>query len=161
MTAPTITYGHGKLEDAWATLAADYTLTLNGSTGTATVTSGHDLAIALTVFVADAYLKNDDNLALSTVTYPTIIFRYKTSGSATAKVIAEFSDASTQTLLTETASSTWKIVSATLTTAKTLDHLLFYCCDNTGTITYDFFLVQRHLHFSPIHAAKLGYDEPL
>jgi hypothetical protein len=157
MTAPSVTYGHGKLEDTWATLADDYTLTDGGSTGSYGVTAGQDFYITLTAFVGDAYLKNDTNLALPTNTYPKILFRYKTLG-ATAKVVAEFSDASTQTLLSETSSVSWKIVSATLTADKTLDHLSFYCCDDEGSVYYDFFLVCKGVFTFPQYA-KLTYSQ--
>ena len=158
MTAPSITYGHGKLEDTWATLAGDYTLTDGGSTGTYGVTSGQDFYITLTAFVGDAYLTNDDDLGLSTNTYPKIYFRYKTSGNAKAKVVATFSDANTQTVMAETASVSWKIVSATLTADKTLDHLSFYCCDGTGSVYYDFFLVCKGAFTFPQYS-KLTYQQ--
>ena len=141
MTAPSITYGHGLLEDSWATLD-DYTLTAGGSSGSYGITTGYDLYIAITSFVGDSYVKNDTNFALSTTLYPYIMFRYYTTGSAKAKIVAEFSDASTQTVLSETASTgKWTVATVALTAAKTLDHLSFNCCDATGIAYYDFFLV--------------------
>lgn len=141
MTAPTITYGHGFLNDTWINITDDYTLTNGGSTAAAVADSNRNLAVGITAFVGDAYLTNDDNLGLSTATYTTFKTRYKTTSTAKAKIIATFSDATTQTLLSETASTSWADLSVTLTTAKTLDHLSFYCCDATGSAIFDFALV--------------------
>ncbi len=143
MTAPSITYGHGKLEDSWATLSDDYTFTSGGSTGTYGVTTTQNLYIDISAYVGDAYLTNDDNFTIDTTLYPYILFRYYTTGSAKCKIVATFSDAVTQTVLDKTASSgTWTYAKVTLTPAKILDHLSFYCAESaTGLVYYDFFLV--------------------
>ena len=149
MTAPTITYGHGFLEDAWATLADDYTLTAGGSTGSFGVSTSQNLYINITTRVGDAYAENDDDIDISTTLYPTFICRYCTTGSAKAKIVAVFDDASTQTLLTDTANTDFTVVKATLTTGKTLDHLRFYNTTGTGFTNYDFVLVCKGVFTFP------------
>jgi hypothetical protein len=142
MTAPTITYGHALLEDAWATLSDDYTLTTGGSTGSMGVTtSTQNLYILITAYVADAYVSNDDNLGISTTVYPKLIVKYKSSSNSKVKIMAEFSDASFQTLVEDATASDYKVGVFTLTTGKTLDHLRFYNTTGTGYTYYDFALV--------------------
>jgi hypothetical protein len=101
------------------------------------VNSDNNLVITTTT-ANDTYTHNGTAIALSSTTYTKIRWRYKTTGSATAKIIIEFSDASTQTVLSETAGSTWTTGSATVTTAKTINYVRLYGCDGAGTTTYDF-----------------------
>ena len=82
------------------------------------------------------------NIGESTITYPKIRFRYKTDTSK-AKIVAVFSDATTQTILDQTLSSTMTCATVTLTTAKTLDHLRFHCDFDVGDVWYDFALVYK------------------
>jgi hypothetical protein len=157
MTAPAITYGHGKLDDSWSDLD-DYTFTAAGSTGTYGITTGYNLYMEITSFVGDVHIENDTNFALSTTLYPYIMFQYATEGAAKAKVVAVFSDASTQTLLAETASlNAWSLELVALTAAKTLDHLVFYGCDDEGSVYYDFFLVCKGVFTFPQYS-KVTYN---
>lgn len=96
------------------------------------------LHLHITAFVGDAYVKNGTALAMSSTSYTTIRWRYRTSGSATAKIVIDFSDASTQTVLAETASADWTVGSATITAAKTINYISLYCCDGAGYVDYDF-----------------------
>jgi len=115
-----------------------WTLTAGGSTVTQSVTINMgSVTLALTVFVGDAYTSSGTNLGLSTTLYKKIRFRYKTTSNSTAKIILEFSDAATQTVLAETAAAIWTTTTVSLTAAKTLDHIHLYCCDGTGTVQYD------------------------
>lgn len=115
-----------------------WTLTAGaGSTCTQTITSDNNLYLNQTVFSADSSTVNGTNLALSSTVYGRIKIRYKTSGNATAKVILGFSSG-TQTVLAETASSTFTVVDVAITTAKTINTITLYACDGTGTVTYDF-----------------------
>lgn len=116
-----------------------------GSTVTQNInTNPGALTFDLTVFVGDAYSENATNLGLSTSTYTKIKFKYKTTGNATAKIVATFSDAATQTVLSETSSTTWAVGTVTLTTAKTLDHIALYICDGVGTVQYDWIKVYKN-----------------
>ena len=88
------------------------------------------------------YLVNFTNLSLSTSIYTKLCYRYKTSdANVKAKIVAEFSDASTQEILADASSLTWVYGSTTLTTAKTLDHIRLHADHATGTVYYDFALV--------------------
>jgi hypothetical protein len=149
LTAPTITYGHGFLDDYWNTLS-NYTLTTGGgSTVTATQDSNKNLDLNCTVYGADSYFTNNTNLGLATLIYTTVLYAVKTTGSAKAKIIATFSDASTQTILAATSFTSWTVGSATLTSAKILDHLSFYQTTATGHVYYDFALVCKGIFTFP------------
>lgn len=117
-----------------------------GSTVTQNInTNPGALTFNLTNFVGDAYSKNATNLSLSTAAtaYTRIRFRYKTTGSATAKIVVGDDAAYTQTVLAETASSTWTVGDVALTADKTLDHVSLYCCDGVGTVLYDFVQIYK------------------
>jgi len=138
-TNPTITYGHGKLFDfdtvtGWTergTIAAGSFAVYNGDSVKITKTAANYY-----------YIDNDTNLALSTSIYTKFFYRYKIGGgSIRAGIILEFSDASTQTILADATSATWATGSATITTAKTLDHIRLEATNDTGDVYYDFVLV--------------------
>ncbi len=129
----------GNIGNGAATVTSD-----GGSTITQSVTTNPgSLTLDLTNFGGDAYTTNATNLGLSTSTHKKIRFRYRTTGNATAKLIATDEGAYSQTILSETASSDWAVVEATLTPAKTLDHIHFYCCDGVGTVEYDFVQIYK------------------
>jgi len=91
---------------------------------------------------ADGYLQNFTDIDISTAIYTKIYWRYKCSNATVkAKIAVEFDDANTQTVLAETNSTAWTTGSATLTTAKTLDHIRLHANTNTGTVYYDYVLV--------------------
>jgi len=122
-----------------------------GSTVTISVNSERNLYFNQTVFVGDSYTETETagaDLGLSTTLYPKIRFRYKTSGNATAKIRVTGAGYA-QTVLAETASSTWTVGTATLTAANTLDHIYLYCCDGTGTVTYDYVQIYSGMYILP------------
>jgi hypothetical protein len=124
----------GQWGDGGTTVDAD-----GGSTVTQNINTNQGaLTFNLTVFVGDAYSENATNLGLSTSIYTKIRFRYKTTGSAKAKIIVGDGAAYSQQVLSETASSTWAVGTVDLTAAKTLDHVALYICDGVGTVQYDF-----------------------
>lgn len=99
---------------------------------------------------------NNDRTALGIITtlYPELRFRYKTAGTAKARIVAVFNgynyanDEATniaaelaQLILTDTASTTMTCATVTLTAAKTLDHLRLYCNNDDDHVYYDFALV--------------------
>jgi hypothetical protein len=88
------------------------------------------------------YINNFTNIGISTTTYPTIRWRYKTSDtSIKAKIVVEFSDTNTQEVLADASSTTFTVGSATLTAAKTLDHIRLHADHATGDVYYDYILV--------------------
>lgn len=154
----------GGTEGAW-------TLTQGGgSTCSQSVTAYHGfLYLHQTVFGADSYTSSGDNLGLVTNTYTKIRWRFRTTSNAKAKIILEFSDASTQTVLAETAASTFSVGTATITAAKTLDHIHLYCCDGTGDVYYDYVQIYKgdftfpnvvNLIFTP-SSRNLNLDIPM
>ena len=150
MTAPTITYGHGFYEDRWETYSTAYALTAGGSTVTGGVDSEHDLYINITAYVGDAYVSNTADLNLNTNIYTKFLSRYRTTSTGKAKIVAVFSDASTQTLLASSTATAWTTVSVTLTADKTLDHLQFYqAAAEGGPVYYDFALVYKNTFTFP------------
>jgi hypothetical protein len=93
---------------------------------------------------AAGYINNFTNLGLSTTTYTTIRWRYKTSDtSIKAKIVLEFNDASTQEVLADASSTTFTVGSATITTAKTLDHIRLHADHAVGHVYYDYVLVYK------------------
>lgn len=132
---PSITYNQAFAEDFFNFTGLNWQAT----TTTATITN-NDYA----VLAGTGYITNNTAFTISTTLYPLIVFRYKTVGaSATAKIVATFSDATTQTVLADTATtSTWQTGIVTLTAAKTLSTLQLYA-DNAAaqTVYYDFVMV--------------------
>lgn len=153
---PTFAEGIGfTYEGDRLTYGAEGTWTLTqgaGSTCAQSIDAYNQLDLNQTVFgggANDSYTTNGTNLALSTTVYARIRGRYKTSGASTAKVVVEFSDASTQTIRTENASATWTTFDVALTTAKTLDHIILYNCDGVGHVYYDFVQVYSSMYILP------------
>jgi len=93
------------------------------------------------------------NLGISTTLFPSFLMNYKTSHSADGVQIGcqlVFSDATTQTILSPTYSTTWARASGTLTANKTLDHIRILVTSEASTpngIDYDvycdFVLIHR------------------
>ena len=152
-TAPAVSYGDDWIYEGDTLTEGDegtWTLTQgDGSTTAQAINEDLNLVLTCTVFSNDSYTKNGTSIALSTTVYTKVRFRYKTTGNATAKIVAHFSDATTQTVLSETASSTFTTATVTLTTAKTLQYFALYQCDNTGTVEYDFIQVYKATYILP------------
>ena len=88
------------------------------------------------------YLTNRTNLGINTSLFTKILFKYKTSGSAKAKIVCTDGAAYAQTVLADTASTTTSVVgSATLTATQTLDHIYLYANTGTGHVYYDWIMV--------------------
>jgi hypothetical protein len=151
-STPTISYG------SYWTFDCDHTS--GGIEGTWTFTQGagstatqaanvYGLDLNCTVFGADSSTVNGTNIGVSSTTYTTIRWSYKTTGDSTAKIIITFSDASTQTVLSETASSTYTVDSATITSGKTIDHITLYNCDGVGHVYYRFLQICKGTYIFP------------
>jgi hypothetical protein len=96
------------------------------------------------------YINNFTDIGISTTTYPTILWRYKTSDpSVKAKIVVEFSDTNTQEVLADASSTTFTTGSTTLTTAKMLDHIRLHCDHATGSVDYDYVLVCQGIFTFP------------
>lgn len=150
---------HGYLNDCDTTTG--FTKTDNGNTSTFTIDSGDYFKLDVTVSGTPFETKvvNDANIAKSTTLFPTIRWRYKCSNSSIkAKIIAEFSDASTQNILVDSNSTTFTVGSTTLTTAKTLDHIQLYADHAVGTVFYDFILVYEGQFPLPNVAGGMDLD---
>lgn len=156
----TLSHGHGSLNDCDSTTG--YTKTDNGNTSTFTIDNGDYFKLDVTVTggAGETKVVNDANIGVSTTTYTQIRWRYKCSNaSIKAKIILEFSDATTQEVLADSNSTTWTTGTATPTTAKTLDHISVYADHAVGTVWYDFILVSKGdftlpnvaggMHFNP------------
>ena len=84
------------------------------------------------------------NLSISTTVYTKIRWRAICSDtSIKARIDLVFSDASTQSVLAATNYQGWVVGSATITTAKTLDHIRLYATFATGTVYFDFIQVYK------------------
>lgn len=137
----------GGAEGTW-----DVTNHLGGSTTTFTIDeSEKNLDCYCSVFVGDSFTHNGTVLGLSTTTYTKFRFRYKTTGSATAKIIVYWSDGGggTQTVLAETTSLTWTTATVSLTAGHTLDEVRLYICDATGHVYYDFWMIYGNEYILP------------
>lgn len=155
MTVPTITYGHGFLEDCDDT--SIYTEHEDGNTAILSV--GVDdifqITVAISVGNKSVYYEypdsaGADDIDISSTLYPKALFRYKTSNaSIKAKIELLFSDASTQTILDETSSTDWTVGSEDITTGKTIDHVRFYATQATGLVYYDFLMLHKETFTFP------------
>ncbi len=138
-TTPSITYKHGRLWEGDD--IGDWHGTLNGSTGDLYAWQGDFFLCKVTSFTDDAFWTNGTPAALNTELFKKGRFRYRTTGSAKAKIVAHYSDSTTQTLLSETASETYVNGVAALTAGKILNFISLYCCDGEGEVYYDFVLI--------------------
>ena len=137
-----ITYGHGKLYDFE---------TVTGWTERATTADGSfatdgDVVTLTKTGAGEYYIDNDDDIGKSSTIYTKIMWRYKTSDtSIKAKIVLEFTGAEgTQEVLADESSTTWKVGSATITTAKTIDHIRLHADHAEGTVEYDFVLIYKN-----------------
>jgi hypothetical protein len=140
VTAPTITHNQGYLFDCET--ITDWGETEDGNTGSVT-SDGNILDVNISASAGNKtyYWDNDNDIDISMTTYDLAVFRYKTSDSSIkAEIVLEFDDATTQTLLAETSSTTWTWGTAVPTTGKTLDHVRFHADQATGHVYYDFIL---------------------
>ena len=148
MSDVSISYGAGWEYDGLRLaggIEGTWTLTVGASLGTHSVTTNPGtLTVACTNFANDVYTETITagvNLGLPPTTYPRIRFRYKTTGNATAKVMIEDNNTDQQIIMAETASSTWSVVDAAITLTHNIDHIFLYCCDDTGTVQYDWVMI--------------------
>lgn len=151
MTKPSITYGQGWLDDCNKLTGLTYgdwkETDPDGKLITTAVSDDWFYSIKL-AGGTDPYLSYPDesganNLSLSTTIYKKIRWRFKgLSGAVFAKIVAVFSDASTQTVLSDTASTTFTCNSTTLTSGKILDHIRLYVTGG-GYLFYDFIMVYK------------------
>ena len=152
-------------------LISNWQETEDGNTVAPTITSNDWLTLTVSATGGNAvsYLSypseatnHDVNLGLSTTTYTKIRWRYICTGTSQAKIVAVFSDATTQTVLNPTSSTTWTVGSATLTTAKTLDHIRLYANVGTGTVVYDFIQVSKgNFTFPNIVSINKSFEQRL
>jgi hypothetical protein len=103
------------------------------------------------------YITNRTNIALSSTLYTKIVVRYKTSSNSKAKVVIVFNDASTQTVLDQTSSTTWATAVVTITTAKTIDHIRLHADSGTGNVYYDYVAIYKGTFTFP-NVTKLDFN---
>lgn len=156
MTAPTITYGHGYLTDCDD--ATGWVKTENGQTLAAISVDYNDVFTIEATGSAGAkigyYSYPDEggasNINIASNTYQKAVFRYKTSDSSIkAKIALVFSDASTQSVLSESSSTTWASGSADITGSKIIDHIRLHTNKAVGYVYYDFALLTRNIFTFP------------
>jgi len=142
MAKPTITYGHGFMHDCDSTTG--WVETEDGQTAALT-TDGDVFKIDVTISAGNHIVYYTYDMPnISSTTYSKALFRYRTSSShIKAKIELVFSDASTQTILAETDSTVWKEGTATITAAKTIDHVRLYANAYVGDVYYDFILLHK------------------
>jgi len=155
-----ISNGHRYLTDCDSTTG--WTKTDDGNTSTFTIDNGDYFKLNVSAIGGNEETKvvNDANIGASTTTYPQIRWRYKCVGDIKAKIIVEFSDASTQEVLADSNSATFTVGTVTLTPAKTLDHIALYADHVVGTVYYDFVLVHRGDFTLPNVAGGMNMDFP-
>jgi len=99
--------------------------------------------------------------SLSPSVYTKLVYRYKTSDTnIKAKIVAQFNDGS-QTVLSESSSTTWVTGSATLDTDKgSLLWIRLYANQATGQVYYDFVLVCKGIFTFPNCGYGLEFTPP-
>lgn len=173
MTAPSITHGHGYLNDCDAsdptTFYSENRQNMDPAHATPSTLYGDVLQIEA-IFDDGAteeivyYEKDITNI--STNTYSKYLLRYKTSASsagAHAQVMLDFT-AGDQTILDDAYSTTWKIATGDITSGKTVDKIRFYADDDgtNGTfyVYYDFLLLHNGIFTLPNVAYDLEFRPP-
>jgi len=145
LTKPTITYGHGFLDDCTAATLASWAETEAGVVATMTVSNDDYFVIAGTCDnVADEYVYYERDITnISTTIHPKLLVRWKTSAAANgleAKINVTYDDASaTQTTLGF--STSWTTTVITLPTGKTVDKIRLIADDNPDTVAAGTFYV--------------------
>lgn len=153
MTKPTITHGHGFLNDMDDT--TDWTETESGMTASIASKYGDILQITcITNGSGDQYAYYEHDLSnISSTTFTKYVLRWKTSEAASPGVGARarlMFTSGDQWILGETTpqfSSTWNVATGTITGAKTIDKVRLYADDypdaQSGTyyVYYDFVLL--------------------
>lgn len=160
--AVTISYGYknGFMDDCDDT--SGWTKTDNGNTSTFTIDNDDYFKLDVTVSGGNEETKvvNDTNIGVSTTVYTQIRCRYKCSNAnIKAKIIAEYTGAEgTKVVLADISSTTWTVVTVTLDSAKTLDHIQLYADHAVGTVYYDFILVYKGDFTLPNTAGGMNLD---
>ena len=162
----TLSYGAGWEYDGLRLSGGDegiWLLTDGGNTvQTVTQYPGYLNLVIMVPYVADSYTISGDpvttntDLDLSSTIYTKIRFRYRTCYDTTAKVILGYStydsgetpvqnvaDGDACLIMAETASTTWSIVTASIPTGKTVDHIILYACDGQGYAEYDWIEIYK------------------
>jgi len=145
LTKPTISYGHGFLDDCTAATLASWAETEAGVVATMTVSNDDYFVIAGTCDnVADEYVYYERDITnISTTIHPKLLVRWKTSAAANgleAKINVTYDDASaTQTTLGF--STSWTTTVITLPTGKTVDKIRLIADDNPDTVAAGTFYV--------------------
>jgi hypothetical protein len=145
LTKPTITYGHGFLDDCTAATLASWTETEAGLVSSMAVSNDDYFIITGTCDnVADEYVYYERDVTnFSTTLAPKLLVRWKTSAAANglqAKINVTYDDASS----TETTlgfSTSWTTTVITLPTGKTVDKIRLIADDNPDTIAAGTFYV--------------------
>ena len=142
-----------QIDSADTYLISNWAETEDGNTATVTTSSDDYLAITVSASAGNKLCyysypseatNHTTNLTIATTTYTKIRWRYICGdASVKARIDLVFSDASTQTVLVATNNVGWTVGSATITTAKTLDHIRVYATAATGTVYYDFIQVYK------------------
>jgi len=144
VTKPTITFYHGHLNDCITT--TDFTKSDDGNTSTFTCVGEDIFKLAVSVSGGNEETKvvNDNNIGVDATIFSEIKIRYKTSdNNIKAKVILEFDDATKETVLDDSSSTSWTTVTETISASKTVDHIYLYADHAVGTVYYDFALIYR------------------
>jgi hypothetical protein len=158
MTKPTITYGHGFLDDCSDTTG--WAETEVGLVASMAVSNGDYFAITGTCDnAADEYAYYTKDITnISSTIHPKLLVRWKTSAAANglqAKISVQYDDTtSTETILGF--STAWTTTVITLPTGKTIDKIHLMADDNPDTIAagtfyvyFDFVLICQGIFIWP------------
>ena len=136
----------------------------DGNTVTTTVGSCFTLTVTATAGNAACYISLPaenavSNLSLPSSTYTKIRWRYKTSGTNKAKIVLVFSTwdyadseavnvaaGKGQVVLADSSSTTWEVGSATITAARTIDHIRLHADHGAGAdaVDYDWVMIYKN-----------------
>lgn len=167
MTAPTISYGHGFLDDCSSTTG--WTETESGLAATLAVENDDIFKITGTMDnAADEYVTYEKDITnISTDLYPKLLVRWKTTLAAAglqAKINAVYTVGNTSTTLGF--STAWTTTTIDLTAGKTLDKIQLIADDNpdstaTGTdyIYFDFIMVCKGVFTFPYISGKVHFEQ--
>ena len=148
-TTSYITYGNGFTDDCTLGTLANWTETDVGNKCALTCSQDDLFVLTGDSGLASAYYSYPNeggatNLSLSSTVYTKIRVRWATSNSSIkARVELVFGDASTQTIINDESSTTLTVTEATVTAAKTIDHVRLYAKTAAGIVYYDFVQIYK------------------
>jgi len=141
---PTISYGHGFVDDCTNATLANWDKAEAGLTGALSVVNDDSFDFVCAGAGGYVVWTNHTALGLSTTVFTKFRVRYKViSGSGTVSIYLQFSDTTSQTIVAAGASAVWKTIVAVITSGKTLNYIHIQGNGSSIEFQVDFLLIYK------------------